>query len=82
MATTLYRQEYATWSYLSAEHETDNTQTPVSQSHWFVHRDEEIFPDPDAFIPERWMGDKKSWDRLTKHMVSFTKGSRQCMGLK
>jgi cytochrome P450 len=57
-------------------------QTPVSQSHWFVHHDEEIFPDSFAFIPERWMGDKQNWDRLSRFMVSFTRGSRQCMGMK
>lgn len=55
--------------------------TPMSMSTYFVHHDETIFPDSHSFNPERWIeaGDKS--DRLTKYMVSFTRGSRACLGM-
>ncbi|KAF2114400.1 putative benzoate 4-monooxygenase cytochrome P450 [Lophiotrema nucula] len=55
--------------------------TPMSMSSYLVHHDETIFPDSHSFKPERWIevGDKS--DRLTKYMVSFTRGSRACLGM-
>jgi cytochrome P450 len=47
----------------------------------FMHHNEEIFPDSYNFIPERWM-DLEERKRLETYMVAFTKGSRQCIGLK
>lgn len=54
----------------------------MSMSSYLVHHDESIFPDSYSFKPERWIevGDKS--DRLTKYMVSFTRGSRACLGMK
>jgi cytochrome P450 len=50
-------------------------------SSYLVHHDETIFPDSHSFKPERWIevGDRS--DRLTKYMVSFTRGSRACLGM-
>jgi cytochrome P450 len=42
-----------------------------------VHLNPRIFPDPHDFIPERWIENP----RLSKYLVSFTKGSRQCIGI-
>lgn len=42
-----------------------------------MHAD--IFPEPTEFRPERWLqGGKK----LDKYLVSFGKGTRQCLGMK
>ncbi|KAJ5710315.1 benzoate 4-monooxygenase cytochrome P450 [Penicillium malachiteum] len=54
--------------------------TPLSMSTYLVHHDESIFPDSFSFKPERWMQDGPNAGRLTKYMVSFTRGSRQCLG--
>jgi cytochrome P450 len=51
--------------------------TPVSMSNVDVLTNEEIFPEPRQFKPERWIGKPE----LDRYFVPFTKGSRQCLGL-
>lgn len=46
-----------------------------------MHHNEDIFPDSHSFIPERWMDDKQR-KYLDKYFVAFSKGSRQCVGIK
>jgi cytochrome P450 len=57
------------------------TQTPVSMSTHFILRDEEIFPNPLEFEPQRWMtvGSSQS---LERYLVPFSKGSQSCLGQK
>ncbi|KAJ9268666.1 hypothetical protein DTO212C5_5273 [Paecilomyces variotii] len=55
--------------------------TPVSQCNYFVHMDPTIFPNPFEFQPERWIEAKDKGNRLEKYMVSFSRGSRQCVGI-
>lgn len=60
--------------------------TPVSSVGYFVLSDPMIFPDPHTFKPERWLvteadGSVKRNVKLEKYMVSFGKGSRQCLGM-
>ncbi|OJJ37784.1 hypothetical protein ASPWEDRAFT_171247 [Aspergillus wentii DTO 134E9] len=55
--------------------------TPVSETNYFVLMDPEIFPDPHAFDPERWMRAAAKGNRLDKYLVNFSKGSRMCVGL-
>ena len=57
-------------------------QTPVSESTYFVHMDEAIFPDPEAYNPDRWIRAAKEGVRLDRYLVSFSKGSRMCVGIK
>lgn len=52
-------------------------QTPVAISSFYVHHDESIFPDAESFIPERWIENT----HLSRFLVSFSKGSRQCLGI-
>ena len=44
---------------------------------YLVHHDETIFPNSYEYIPERWLENP----RLDKYMCSFTKGTRQCVGI-
>ncbi|KAJ5213267.1 hypothetical protein N7449_000436 [Penicillium cf. viridicatum] len=55
--------------------------TPVSQSNYFVHMDPTIFPEPEKFDPERWIRAADKGEYLSRYIVSFTKGSRQCLGM-
>ncbi|KAI0178062.1 putative cytochrome P450 [Pestalotiopsis sp. NC0098] len=56
--------------------------TPIGMSAAIMHHNEDIFPDSHAFRPERWIdaaGQKNL--RLEKYMISFSRGSRQCLGM-
>lgn len=53
--------------------------TTVLMSPWAMHRDPTYFPDPEAFIPERWD------DGLASHLprfayFPFSSGPRRCVG--
>ena len=49
-------------------------------SAWMMHRNEDIFPDPDKFNPERWL-DPSAARTLERNLVAFGKGSRMCVGM-
>lgn len=51
--------------------------TPVGMTSTLIHQDESIFPNALSFVPERWVENP----RLDRYMVSFSKGSRQCLGI-
>ncbi|KAL4902756.1 hypothetical protein BDW74DRAFT_169343 [Aspergillus multicolor] len=52
--------------------------TIVSMTHRSIHDNADLFPHPEAFEPERWLGEEgKALDRW---QVAFSKGSRQCVG--
>lgn len=53
-------------------------QTSVSMSSYVAHRDEEVFPDAEKFIPERWLGEKNQ--ALQPYFVPFSAGARGCIG--
>ena len=42
-----------------------------------IHVNPKIFPSPHEFRPERWLNNPK----LDRYLVSFSKGSRQCLGI-
>ncbi|KAG1728988.1 cytochrome P450 [Suillus paluster] len=53
--------------------------TTVFGNHWAICRDPEVFPEPDAFIPERWINDQgRLRDDLTNFVFGF--GRRVCPG--
>lgn len=52
--------------------------TPVSMTNVHILMNEDIHPEPKEFKPERWIGNPE----LERFFVPFTKGSRQCLGLK
>lgn len=50
----------------------------VSMSAYVVHRDPRIFPEPDKFSPDRWLGD--AGKELGPYFVAFSAGARGCIG--
>lgn len=55
--------------------------TVISMNNNDVLMDPEIFPEPERFIPERWLaGDGKN-QSLDRFFVPFGKGPRSCVGL-
>jgi cytochrome P450 len=54
--------------------------TSVSSDAPSVHYNEEIFPDSGTFMPERWL--RPDSKELEKYLVAFSKGPRQCLGIK
>ncbi|MCJ1267522.1 hypothetical protein MMC22_007407 [Lobaria immixta] len=53
--------------------------TPVSMTTLSVHTDENAFPDPWAFNPDRWLG--KEGAKRRKYQMAFNKGGRNCIGV-
>lgn len=54
--------------------------TTVLGNHWAISRDAEVYPDPDAFKPQRWINDQgRLRDDLTYFVYGF--GRRICPGL-
>ncbi|PYH79468.1 cytochrome protein [Aspergillus uvarum CBS 121591] len=52
--------------------------TSVGISAYVVHRNEAVFPEPDAFKPERWLGE--AGKDLQPYFVAFSTGARGCIG--
>ncbi|PNS16982.1 Isotrichodermin C-15 hydroxylase [Sphaceloma murrayae] len=52
--------------------------TTISMSIPATHLDASIFPSPNTFLPERWMGEHAKG--LEKYFIPFSKGSRACIG--
>jgi cytochrome P450 len=54
--------------------------TPVGMTTLLMHLDEELYPFPYSFKPERWM-DPNDSRRLDKVYAPFSKGTRNCLGM-
>lgn len=55
----------------------------IGTSAHVVHSDESIFPNASQFNPERWLGRDGQRNReLERHLLSFSKGSRYCLGMQ
>ncbi|EMC93694.1 hypothetical protein BAUCODRAFT_76509 [Baudoinia panamericana UAMH 10762] len=55
--------------------------TIVGINPWVLHYNADVFPDPDAFHPERWLDAEPSkLAVMEKHFFNFGSGSRQCIG--
>ncbi|OKL55467.1 hypothetical protein UA08_09323 [Talaromyces atroroseus] len=52
--------------------------TTVSISAYVAHRNPSLFPDPESFQPERWLGEKGK--ELQPYFISFSAGARGCIG--
>ncbi|KAK2616577.1 hypothetical protein QQS21_000400 [Conoideocrella luteorostrata] len=57
--------------------------TPVGMTATLVHIDPDLFPEPYVFRPERWLSENgERHHHLDKYLLSFSRGSRQCIGIK
>ncbi|TBU45170.1 cytochrome P450 [Dichomitus squalens] len=60
--------------------------TVVGTQAWSMHRDSEVFPSPETFLPERWLsvegtaGEDERLNRMSQHLMPFGVGSRVCGG--
>ncbi|KAF2828055.1 cytochrome P450 [Ophiobolus disseminans] len=86
------RLSYGSMHRLSRSHPKDTLQyrdwiippgTPVGYSAYTLHRNPEVFPEPEKFKPERWLNLAPA-DRqhLRAHLNNFGRGSRQCVGMR
>ncbi|KAF9875010.1 trichodiene oxygenase [Colletotrichum karsti] len=55
---------------------------PIGMSSAIMHHDENVFPDSHQFKPERWIDENGQRRKdLEKCLLTFSKGSRQCVGI-
>ncbi|KAJ5619145.1 hypothetical protein N7510_003129 [Penicillium lagena] len=55
--------------------------TIVGINAWVLHRNSQIFPDPDSFIPERWLeSPPEKLKEMEQSFFTFGSGSRTCIG--
>ncbi|KAL8745625.1 MAG: hypothetical protein Q9190_002256 [Brigantiaea leucoxantha] len=54
--------------------------TPVGMGAYMMHTDPDVYTEPFKFIPERWLGDYDP--KMNRNWVPFTRGSRNCLGIK
>jgi len=59
--------------------------TVVGMQNYVHHRDPELFPQPDAFVPERWLENGESnlttdLKDMNAALTPFSLGSRNCLG--
>ena len=49
----------------------------------FHQIDEDVFPNPHAFLPERWINiSEQERIRMEHYFNPYSKGARQCAGIK
>ncbi|KAI0151458.1 cytochrome P450 [Pestalotiopsis sp. NC0098] len=54
----------------------------IGMSTAISHHDESVWPDSHSFVPERWFDENMERNRdLEKQMLSFSRGSRACIGM-
>ncbi|KAH7142955.1 benzoate 4-monooxygenase [Dactylonectria estremocensis] len=53
--------------------------TTVGTQNYTIHRNEEAFPEPEKFIPERWL-ESDNADLRKGSWTPFSMGSRKCIG--
>ncbi|KAL8715282.1 MAG: hypothetical protein Q9220_001240 [cf. Caloplaca sp. 1 TL-2023] len=57
-----------------------NSQTMVSIQSRNVHRDPEVYPSPNEFLPERWIETNGGTQEMKDSFIIFSKGGRACLG--
>ena len=57
--------------------------TIVGSQAYSLHRNEEIYPNPEEFTPERWLNvDKETELQMQRQFWAFSSGARSCIGQK
>ncbi|KAJ5267147.1 hypothetical protein N7478_009955 [Penicillium angulare] len=55
--------------------------TTVGINAWVLHHDPKVFPDPEEFIPERWLDSNiEKLKEMEQSFFAFGAGSRTCVG--
>jgi hypothetical protein len=55
--------------------------TAIGMTSMINHWNEDLFPSPDEFLPERWLLEDDTPNyALQKKLIAFGKGSRSCIG--
>lgn len=55
--------------------------TIIATQAWSMHRNASVFPSPEVFMPERWLGaEGEELARMSAHMMPFGTGPRICGG--
>lgn len=54
--------------------------TPTSMTLQDILFDPDVFPEPKTFDPDRWVRAAQEGKRLDRFLVTFSKGSRMCIG--
>lgn len=54
--------------------------TPVGMTIHLLHQNEQDYPEPKSFNPDRWM-EPDPWHIGTRTFVPFGKGKRNCLGM-
>ncbi|CDK29325.1 unnamed protein product [Kuraishia capsulata CBS 1993] len=55
--------------------------TTVTMQPYTVHRDKEVFENPECFNPDRWFTDESKLREMNRRMMPFGAGSRSCIGM-
>lgn len=55
--------------------------TPVGMTIHLLHQNEEEYPEPKRFNPDRWM-EPDPWQLGSKTFVPFGRGTRNCVGMQ
>ena len=55
--------------------------SPVGMTAFLMHQDENLYPNSEAFDPERWMDEARK-RRLEKSFAPFSRGTRNCIGMQ
>jgi cytochrome P450 len=55
--------------------------TPVGMTTILMHTDQELYPDPQSFKPERWM-DRTGRKNNEEGYTPFSRGTRVCLGMQ
>ena len=53
--------------------------TTVHSPPYSIHRNENVFPEPEKYKPDRWLVEAAK--ELQPHFVTFSKGARGCIGM-
>ncbi|EAT77424.1 hypothetical protein SNOG_15199 [Parastagonospora nodorum SN15] len=54
--------------------------TIVGMQNWMHHRDPVVFPNPDQFLPDRWLVPNASSHAMESSLTPFSIGRRNCIG--
>lgn len=55
--------------------------TPIGMTTYLMHRDPDVYPNPDQFQPQRWLDLQDRW-KLDKYYAPLSKGPRNCLGMQ